>query len=192
MKALAAVFTLIAAVPLIGADRTLVEGNPNSPVRVIIYEDLQCPDCADFRLMLDQQILPKYAGKAAFEHRDFPLPKHKWARRAAIAARFFQTVKPELAIEWRRYAMGHLREITPENFNERLEAWAKANGADPAKALAALDDQALADAVEADYQDGIARGVAHTPTVLVDSEPFIETFTVQEIAQSLDKATSGK
>ena len=68
------------------ADR-LIEGDPKSSVRVIIYEDLQCPDCADFRRMLDTQLLPRFAAKVAFEHRDFPLAKHAWARKAAIAAR---------------------------------------------------------------------------------------------------------
>ena len=34
----------------------VVEGNPSSPVRVLIYEDLQCPDCAAFRKMLDEKL----------------------------------------------------------------------------------------------------------------------------------------
>ena len=65
--------------------QALVEGNPSSTVRVQIWEDLQCPDCADFRVMLDQELLPKFRGTVAFEHRDFPLPKHAWARKAAPA-----------------------------------------------------------------------------------------------------------
>ena len=145
-----------------------------------------------FREMMDQRILPKYGAKVAFEHRDFPLPKHKWARQAAIAARYFESVNPKTAIEWRRYTLGHLREINPENFNEKLSAWAKQHGADPAKVQAALEDKALAAQVEEDYQDGIARGIAHTPTVLVNGEPFVETFTYEEIAGSLDKALGGK
>jgi protein-disulfide isomerase len=175
-----------------GTVKPLTEGNPDSLVRVIVYEDLQCPDCAVFREMLDKQVLPKYGAKAAFEHRDFPLPKHKWARQAAIASRYFQTVKPELALEWRRYAMANLREITPETFKDKLSAWAKAHNQNPATALAALDDKTLAAAVEEDYQDGIARGIAHTPTVLVNGEPFIETFTFEQISQGLDKAISGQ
>ncbi len=189
MKTLVAIVAFAAA--SLGAER-LVEGAPSSTVRVVIYEDLQCPDCAVFRTMLDTQILPKYASKAAFEHRDFPLPKHKWARRAAIAARYFETVNANTAIEWRRYCFGHLKEIDADNFNAKLADWAKAHGADPAKAAAALDDKALAALVEDDYQDGIARGIAHTPTVLVNGEPFIETFTFEEIARGLEKAISGQ
>lgn len=173
------------------ANSALIEGTPGASVRILVYEDLQCPDCADFRTMLDKQILPKYAKQIAVEHRDFPLPKHKWARQAAIASRYFETVKPPLAVEWRRYAMANLREITVDNFNERLAAWAKQHGADPAKVAAALNDPALAAAVESDYQEGIARGIARTPTVLVNDEPFIETFTFEEISQGIDKAIRG-
>jgi protein-disulfide isomerase len=175
-----------------GSEAQLMEGNSKSDVRILIYEDLQCPDCAHFREMLDRQILPRFGQKAAFEHRDFPLPKHKWARKAAIASRFFGTVSPKLAIEWRRYALSNLSRITPENFNETVSAFAREHGADPARAIAALDDKAFADAVERDYQDGVARGIAHTPTVLVVDEPFIETFTFEEISASLEKATSGR
>ncbi|NWF85183.1 MAG: thioredoxin domain-containing protein, partial [Bryobacteraceae bacterium] len=63
----------------LAAPPTRVEGNPSSPVRVVIYEDLQCSDCAAFRKMLDEKLLPRYGSKVAFEHRDFPLAKHSWA-----------------------------------------------------------------------------------------------------------------
>ena len=174
------------------AEKPLVEGNPDSSVRVVIYEDLQCPDCAVFRTMLDQHLLPKYGSRVAFEHRDFPLPKHKWARDASIASRHFAAIRPALAVEWRRYAMGSQKEITVEYFREKLSGWASRNGADGAKAVAALSDPALGAAVDADYKDGVARGIAHTPTALVDGEPFIETFTVEEISQGIEKALGGK
>ena len=66
----------------------VVEGNPASSVKVLIYEDLQCGDCARFRVLLDQKLLPKYGSRVAFVHRDVPLGKHDWARPAAIAARW--------------------------------------------------------------------------------------------------------
>ena len=78
-------------------ERAFVEGNAASPVRVIAYEDLQCGDCAEYRRMLDEQLLPTFGQSVAFESRDFPLAKHPWARLAAIAARHFKHVHPELA-----------------------------------------------------------------------------------------------
>jgi len=164
----------------------LIEGAAQSPVRVVIYEDLQCPDCADFREMLDKQLLPRYAATVRFEHRDFPLAKHAWARKAAIAARFFEENQPSLGLAYRKYSMANLREITADNFNDRLSQFAKEHGVDPAKAVASLDDARLAALVEEDYQDGVARGIAHTPTVLVNGRPFVETFPVEDLAQAID------
>ncbi len=166
----------------------LVEGKAESPVRVVIYEDLQCPDCADFRVMLDTQLLPKYGAKVAFEHRDFPLPKHKWARPAAVAARFFYGQSPALAVRWRQETMRDQPKITPETFDAHLAAFAGRNGVDPAKAQAALSDPALTDFIQMDYEEGVARGIAHTPTALVNGSPFIETFTFDAIAAGIEAA----
>jgi protein-disulfide isomerase len=170
------------------AAEPLIEGNPKSLVRVIIYEDLQCPDCHNFRKMLDEVLLARYQDRVAFEHRDFPLAKHSWARQAAIAARYFEKQNPKLAIEFRRVTMAELKQITPDTLAARVGAFAKKWALDPVKAVEALNDPALAAAVEADFQDGVARGVSKTPTVFVDGEPFIERFTAAEVAKSLDAA----
>jgi len=165
---------------------TIVEGSAQSAVKVLIYEDLQCPDCALFRTMLDEQLLPRYATAVRFEHRDFPLAKHAWARKAAIASRFFDEAKPGLGISYRKYALANLRAINLDNFNDRLSQFAKEHGVNPAQAMTALSNDRLASLVEKDYQEGIARGVAKTPTVLLNGTPFIETFTFQNVAQAID------
>jgi hypothetical protein len=112
----------------------LVEGRAGSPVRVLIYEDLQCSDCANFRVMMDKQILPRYGDRVEFVHRDFPLAKHPCARPAAIAARFFFARDAKLGIEYRRHALATLAETTPANFKDRLAAFARAHGVPPDEA----------------------------------------------------------
>jgi protein-disulfide isomerase len=168
------------------AEQHLMEGSATSTVRVLIYEDLQCPDCADFRNMLDRQILPRYSTTVGFEHRDFPLAKHAWARKAAIAARFFEEAQPGLGIAYRKYALSNLRAINLDNFNDRLSEFAQAHGVDPAQSVASLSDQRLAVLVEKDYQEGVARGIAKTPTILVNGTPFIETFAFEDVAKAID------
>ncbi len=165
-----------------------MEGLADSPVRAVIYEDLQCPDCAAFRRMMEEKLLPKYGGKVAFIHRDFPLAKHAWARRGAIAARFFTERSPALGLEYRRYTMAGQDAATAENFNARLTVFAKAHGIDPDAAIAALSNAHYAELVEQDYQDGVGRGVVHTPTVFVNGKPFIETFSYEEISKAIDEA----
>src|ERR1017187_4129933 len=122
----AAVGLLLAAMAL-SAQQPVVEGLPDSPVRVVIYEDLQCSDCANFRRMMDEKLLPKYAGKVAFVHHDFPLAKHVWARRASIAARFFAERSPELGLEYRRYTMANQPATNDGNVNVKLADFAKAH-----------------------------------------------------------------
>lgn len=172
---------------LMMAQQPMVEGNAASAVRVVIFEDLQCSDCAAFRKMLDEKLLPKYGAVVGFEHRDFPLAKHAWARKAAIATRFFHERKPALGAAFRRVTMGEQTAISATNFDQHLEAFAKKHGVDPALALASLQDARLQEQVEKDFQDGIARGIARTPTALVNGEPFIEEFTFEEIAKSIEE-----
>jgi len=178
---------LSAAAMTLAAQDRFIEGNPASAVRVLIYEDLQCPDCATFRAMMDQTLLPRFASTVAFEHRDFPLDKHSWARKAAIASRYFESISPQLALDYRQSMFAHLREIPKDKFEENLQAFATAHNLAPEKALAALGDAALAAAVEKDYQEGVARGVAHTPTVFVNGEPFIEHFPVEDVVKTIER-----
>ncbi len=167
----------------------LVEGNPASQVRVLVYEDLQCPDCATFRKMMDAELLRAFGQKVAFEHRDFPLPKHSWARKAAIAARYFHEAHgPQRATEFRRYMLGSIGKTTPENFTDRLTTFARSIGADPSKAVASLADERYASLVERDFSEGLARGVQRTPTVFVAGMPFVERFSVEEISKAINSA----
>jgi len=170
------------------AAQGLVEGRAGSPVRVVIYEDLQCPDCADLRVMMDKQILPKYGDRVEFVHRDFPLAKHAWARRAAVAARYFTEKDPQLGLEYRRHTMATQSETTADNFKDRMAEFARQHGLKPEDALAALDNPHYAELVEKDYQEGVGRGIVHTPTALVNGAPFIETFTFEAISKGIDDA----
>jgi protein-disulfide isomerase len=165
-----------------------VEGNPQSAVRVVVYEDLQCPDCAVFRRMTDEQLLPRFGEQVAIVHKDFPLAKHAWARAAAVAGRHFAALSAELGVRYRQHVMAHLGEITPQNFREKLAAFARAQGVEPEAAVRALDDPDLAALVERDVAEGVARGVVNTPTVFVNGRPFIERFSFEELAAAIDQA----
>ncbi len=165
-----------------------IEGNPQSLVRVVIFEDLQCSDCAKFRVMLDSTLLTRYGKQAAFEHRDFPLAQHTWSRRAAIAARYFDAQNPKLGVEFRRQALANLETIQAEELASWVAAFARQYGVDPVRAVEALHNPTLAAMVEKDFAEGVARGIAKTPTVFVDGEPFVEAFTVEAIAGAIETA----
>lgn len=170
------------------ADGMFVEGDATALVRVISYEDLQCGDCADYSRMRDEQLLPRFGQSVAFEHRDFPLAKHAWAKTAAVAARYFLQVKPELGAAFRRYCFQHYDAIVAPSFAQHVRDFAMTNGVDADRAVNALSDAALAVKVEADHREGIARGVVLTPTVFVRNKAFIETFSFEEISRAIESA----
>lgn len=178
----------IAVAPLAASVDLPVEGNPSSHVKVVIYEDLQCPDCAAFQRMMEEKILPRYASRVTFIHKDFPLAKHAWARQAAIAGRHFAAQDPALGLRYRQYIMSHQGEITATNLRAKVAAFAREHRLNAEDAERALDDPALAADVQRDVDDGVARGINHTPTVLVNGQPFVERFPYEELAAAIDRA----
>ncbi|HLV88388.1 MAG TPA: thioredoxin domain-containing protein [Candidatus Sulfotelmatobacter sp.] len=62
------------------------QGAKNSPVTLVEFADYECPYCQ--RIIPDLQKLEKeYAGRLAVVYKDFPLPMHHTAEKAAEAAR---------------------------------------------------------------------------------------------------------
>lgn len=175
-------------VTLASATGALIEGLADSAVRVLIYEDLACPDSATFRRMLDEKLLPKYAASVAFVHRDFPLDKHPWAMPAAAAANYFAEVKPSLGAGFRRETLASIPQISEESLAEWVKAFAKKNGANPSEAVKALTDPARVRRVQEDVDQGLARGVSKTPTLYVGSQAFVERFEAEEVGRALDEA----
>lgn len=170
------------------ARNDVMEGNPASPVKVLIYEDLQCGDCARFRTLLDEKILPKYGSKVAFIHRDFPLGKHEWARPAAIAARWVYEQDPQLGITFRRELLAEQNSVTLQNLKPWLVEFASRNHLDRKGILDSLSDQRLGTLVDQDGQAAVARGISRTPTAFVGGLAFVETILYEDLARALDEA----
>jgi protein-disulfide isomerase len=69
--------------PITSADH--IRGNPNAPVKIVEYSDMECPFCKRFHPTM-QQTVDEYDGKVAWVYRHFPLDSiHSKARSEAIA-----------------------------------------------------------------------------------------------------------
>jgi protein-disulfide isomerase len=184
---IAAAILLAAAINMHAASRNdVVEGNPASPVKVIIYEDLQCGDCQTFRTLLDDRILPKYGSRVAFIHRDLPLGKHDWARQAAIAARWVYQQDPKLGITFRREIMSEQEHLTANNLKPWLIEFATRNDLDYKGIVNSLNDPRIVTLVDQDSLGAAARGISHTPTVYVGNQALVETITYEDLARLID------
>jgi protein-disulfide isomerase/predicted methyltransferase len=62
-------------------------GSPTAPITVEIYLDYECPPCAAFYREMVPPLIAQYVrtGSVRLLHRDFPLPRHRYA---AVAARY--------------------------------------------------------------------------------------------------------
>lgn len=167
-----------------------VEGNPKSKTRVIVYEDLQCPDCASFGSALDQIILPRFGNTVAFEIRDFPLPKHSWARTAAIAARYFESIDPRIASDFRRRLRKSITTVTVNGFHRTLNEYCREKGIELASVSSALSDPKYANAVDADFREGIEAGVLKTPTVIVGKLRFVENIDIDKLQEEIARSVT--
>lgn len=166
----------------------MLEGNPASAVRVTIYEDLACADCARFRGMMDEKIMPKYARRVVFIHRDFPLGRHEWARMAAITGRWVYEQSSTLGIRYRRELMAEQDHVTVANIKTWLREFAKRYRLDENAIVAALDDQRLGALVDSDIQGGTARGVTKVPSVYLGTQVFVENILFEDLARAMDQA----
>lgn len=70
-------------VPISASDH--IRGNPNAPVKIVEYSDMECPFCKRFHSTM-QQTIDEYDGKVAWVYRHFPLDSiHSKARSEAVA-----------------------------------------------------------------------------------------------------------
>ena len=188
MRIASALLLALAGMSASAATTDIVEGNPASAVKVQIYEDLQCSDCARLRTLLDDKILPKYGTRVAFIHRDFPLGKHDWARPAAIAGRWVYEQDAKLGITFRRELLAEQTNITAANLKPWLLEFASRNNLDQKGILDSLNDRRLAALVDQDQLTATARGVSKVPTVYVGGVALVEVIVYEDLARMLDEA----
>jgi protein-disulfide isomerase len=157
-----------------------------SPVALVVFEDLQCPDCRRAAPLVAQ------AGqtyKIPVVRHDFPLPMHNWSMNAAVLARYFDTHSKAVGNAFRDYVFEHQLEITPDllrGFAERFAAEHKI-----ALPFVVDPDGKLSALVNADKQLGQSLGVNHTPTIYVVSDkrtgkPFVEVVDRSQLYALID------
>jgi protein-disulfide isomerase len=191
MKIFAACLTLflIAASGASALSRNdIAEGNLTSPVRVVIYEDMQSGRGQQFQQMLEQKLLPRYRDRVLFIHRDFPLGRHDWALEAARAARWVATQSNQLGVFVRREVIAQQNGITGHNVRQWFTDYASRNHLDTRAIVDAMSDSRIAAIVDQDIQGATARGVTAAPTVYIGGQAFVENIIYDELARAIDEA----
>ncbi len=144
------------------ADGSQLELPKGSDVAVVVFEDLQCPDCAQAH----PQLLEAAAvSKVPLVIHDFPITRHVWAFPAAVLARYFAAQSPALGVEFRSFIFKNQPDINAGNLREFGETFAQDHGqqlppdVDP--------DGTLKAQVQADFDLGRQIHLEYVPLIFV-------------------------
>jgi len=155
-------------------------------VAIVVFEDLQCPDCARANPLLEEAAR---AYKIPVVRYDFPLPIHNWSFQAAVLARYLDTKSQKLGDEFRSEVFKRQPEITPDNLRAFAEKFAREHNTTLPFVVDPKGE--LERKVRADYQLGQATGIQHTPTIYVVSNattgpPFVEVVDRANLYRLID------
>lgn len=170
-------------VPLVASDP--VRGNPSAPVTIVEFSDYQCPFCARVNPTLDL-VRNSFGDKVRIVFKDYPLPNHAEAPKAAEAAR--------CAGDQNKYWEMHDAMFA----NQRalgvpsLKQQARAMGLDGAAFDACLDSGKHAAAVQAGAELGSRMGVNSTPTLYINGRALVGAQPYDTFRQIIEEELAKK
>ncbi len=137
------------------------KGPQDAPITIVEFSDYQCPYCVRAEPTV-KEVLAAYPGKVRLVHRDYPLPAHGLAPKAAEAAHCAGDQQKYWEMHDRLFAANGKLAVAD------LKAYAKEVGADPAKFDKCLDSGEKATLVAFHQKAGEAAGVTGTPAFFVN------------------------
>jgi protein-disulfide isomerase len=160
------------------ADGSSLKPPPGARVAIVMFEDLECPDCARAYPVVWETA---NAHKVPVVLHDFPLPQHPWSFDAAVYARYFDTKSEKLGNDFRGFIFSNQPQIDKANLKQFVEKFANDNktplpfNPDP---QSKLKEQVLADRTL-----GTQIGLQHTPTIFVVSSSNVPAVEVTDRSQ---------
>lgn len=160
-------------------------GNRNAPVTLVLFSDFECPFCTKVEATLTQ-LKEKYGpDKLRVIWKSNPLPFHKNARPASIAAEAVFRLGGSKAF-WKFHELAFANQrggLTPENF----EAWAAQAGVDKGKFKELVNNPELGQKVDADMAVGKAAGVTGTPASFINGVFLSGAQPIEKFTQIIDE-----
>ena len=169
-----------------GSDASSLKPPPGAKVAIVMFEDLECPDCARAYPVVWEAAK---AHKIPVVLRDFPLPMHPWSFDAAVWARYFDTKSEKLGQDFRGYIYQNQTGITAGNLLQYVKKFGDDNHV--SIPFAKDPDGTLTAKVKSDYSLGQKIGLEHTPTIFVigsgtASTPFVEVVDREKLSQIIE------
>jgi protein-disulfide isomerase len=168
-------FTEPSAIPPRSGAPTL--GDPGAPHQVVLFSDLQCPNCRVFEIRFNKEFLPLWKGKLRLEFRHLPLstacnPRmkhdmHPLACNASYAAEAAYEQGGHEAF-WRMHNLILNQQTELKNAAFDFDALAAEMGLDVQRFQADMAGAAVRGRIEADVAAAGKLGLTATPAVFLD------------------------
>jgi protein-disulfide isomerase len=173
--------------PSLPLTRVDIEGSPtlgpaDARVLVVEFSDLLCPAC---RAAYDttRRIREKYGDQIRWVFKDFPLERHKGARKAAQAAH----CAGEQGQFWEYHdVVIHSEEEKPDAGD--LKAYAQKLGLDKEQFGSCLNNGKYHSRIENDIQTGKKAGISAIPTFIINGKMVSGKLSFDEFKQKIDEA----
>jgi len=163
----------------VSAGAAPMRGTTSAPLTLIEYADYECPYCQQSAPDL-AKIEAAYQGKLAFVYKDFPLPMHPHAQKAAEAA--------QCAGAQNKYWEYHDLLLTTKQLEmPDLKAAASTLDLDTAAFNTCLDSGQKSSVVKANMDEGIELGVTGTPSFFLNGKFISGSLPFEQFHQVLDE-----
>lgn len=162
-----------------------VRGNASAPVTIIEFSDFQCPFCQRVNPTL-ARVRETYGDKVKIVFKDYPLPNHPQAPKAAEAARCAGEQKKYWEMHDAMFANQRALEVPA------LKQAARAIGLDGASFDSCLDSGKFAATVRKGSELGDRMGVNSTPTLYINGRPVIGAMPFENFKQIIDEELARK
>lgn len=161
---------------------TPVRGPLNAAVTIIEYADYECPYCTQMQPEI-AKLESEYKGKLAFAFKDFPLPMHANAQKAAEAT--------HCAAEQGKYWEMHDTLLAKKTLEvSALKEIARGLKMDAAKFDKCLDSNAKAELVTGTLNEATSMGVQGTPSFYVNGRFINGAATYERLKELIEEELS--
>jgi protein-disulfide isomerase len=155
------------------------KGPANAPVTIVEFSDFQCPFCSRLTPTL-KQVEEKYGNKVRVVFRQFPLPMHQNAQKAAEAS--LCALDQGKFWELHDAMFGNQAELGVD----QLKAKAASLGLNADKFNKCLDSGEKAATIQADVKAGSAAGVNGTPAMFINGRFINGAVPIDQITTVID------
>jgi protein-disulfide isomerase len=157
-------------------------GPEGAKVTIVEFSDYQCPFCVRAEATV-KEVLKTYGDKVRLVYKDFPLPNHQSAPKAAEAAHCAGDQQKYWEMHERLFSTGKI-EVAD------LKQHAKDLGLDAAAFEKCLDGGGKATLVQSNKKAGEAAGVSGTPAFFINGRLISGAQPFEEFKKVIDKELS--